>query len=200
MIGSLRGEVIASHDQQLLVEVAGVGYSVLVPMSIAKKASGSIFLFVETVVREDAITLYGFSTTEELRVFELLRSVSGVGPRLALGILSSLSVVQIAQAVHKSDDGLFRSVPGIGPKTAKLLCVTLANRLTGLGLNSKPGVARDGSKRDQVLLALVSLGWPERIAYDAIEAAIDAGSTETDELLKAALAVLANTKSTASRS
>jgi Holliday junction DNA helicase RuvA len=152
-------------------------------------------LHTALIVREDDLSLFGFATPEELTVFDLLRGVSGVGPKSALGVLATLTPVQIAQAVAAEDDAPFRKVSGIGPKTAKLIAVSLAGKLiVPTGTASAPTVSAAGTIAGSVVSALVGLGWNERVAAQAVdEAAAEAtaderGSVQT--LLRLSLARL----------
>jgi Holliday junction DNA helicase RuvA len=154
-----------------VVDVGGVGYLVHVtPNTSAKYAIGEkVQLFTAMVVREDAMTLFGFQTSLEQELFDLLRSVTGVGPKSALAILGALSTAQIAAAVALDDDSAFKAVSGIGPKTAKLITVTLAGKLSHLVLIEQTDRASVDSDLGSVVDALVSLGWPERAAQDAVK-------------------------------
>ena len=141
------------------------------------------------IVREDELSLFGFATREQLELFDLLRSVSGVGPKSALGVLAQLSPEEIARAVADEDDAPFRRVSGIGPKTAKLITVSLAGKVVAPSpvRAGVPVVAPDAD----VVAALVGLGWPERTAAAAVEELLaelgDTAPTETAALLRLAL-------------
>lgn len=151
------------------------------------------------VVREDSLTLFGFSTEPELAVFGHLMAVSGVGPRSALGVLSALTPSEIAGAVTNDDDKPFRKVSGIGPKTAKLITLSLAGKLTELDLGddaSVVAVAPADALADGVSQGLVGLGWGESDAQQAVQDARDAGAPEDSAgLLRAALALLQASRS-----
>lgn len=173
MISSLRGTVTHVESDSVIVEVGGVGLVVAVTPHVARdlRVGSSAHLHTSLIVREDALSLYGFATREELTAFGLLLGVTGVGPKSALGVLASLGVDQIAAAVAGDDDGPFRRVSGIGPKTAKLIVVQLAGKLAA---PSKVTAARgdaDDAVTAQVVAALVGLGWSERIAADAVTTA-----------------------------
>jgi Holliday junction DNA helicase RuvA len=130
-------------------------------------------------VREDDLSLFGFATPEELIVFDLLRGVSGVGPKSALGVLATLTPVQIAQAVAAEDDAPFRKVSGIGPKTAKLIAVSLAGKLiVPVGAGAASTVSAPGTITSSVISALVGLGWNERVAAQAVDEAADDASAD----------------------
>jgi Holliday junction DNA helicase RuvA len=188
VIASLRGNVLSSTLNSVVLDVSGVGYLVQITPGLALSLSVGQELSVVTafIVREDAFTIYGFVTTEELETFDLLRSVTGVGPKLALSIIHQLGVEPLRNAVAAEDDAAFKSVSGIGPKTAKLLVVTLAGKLAG-------GVATKTSTGDADLIsALVGLGYQSKVAEDAIKQVrktIPTGSSE--EVLRKALQGLA---------
>lgn len=198
MISSLRGVVLHSDADSVIVEVGGVGFSVAVPTEVARslRAGDDTLLHTNLVVREDALSLFGFAGRDELDTFTLLLSVSGVGPKSALGVLSALSVAQIAEAVANEDDAPFRRVSGIGPKTAKLIVVQLAGKLHAplpAPAGAAPGIA-PAAVSAKVVAALIALGWSERVSTETVHeiagaaAASDLGSVPA--LLKLALAQL----------
>lgn len=192
MISSVRGTVLHIEPDSIVVEVGGVGLSVAVTPQVARAAhlGEQIMLHTSLIVREDALSLFGFEGRDELTVFTQLLGVTGVGPKSALGVLAHLSPDDLARAVDAQDEKAFKSVSGIGPKTAKLLILQLSGKLAAPAARS---AAKGSDARADVLTALTGLGWPERTAADAIDraaaAAPDAaGSTGT--LLRAALAIL----------
>lgn len=194
MIASLRGTVVSKKQNQLVIDVGGVGYAVQTTSTVLNSINipEQAHFFTTLVVREDAFTLFGFLDSAELETFDLLRSVTGVGPKSALSILSSMNLDQISQAVAVENDAAFKSVPGVGPKTAKLIIVTLAGKL-----HSAQGADVPKSNHSGVVSALVGLGWPERSAIDAVTSAsrqFEALPNE-NELLRASLALLGTTKS-----
>ena len=199
MISSLNGKVIALESASAVVDVNGVGFSVLISSSTAKCLSvdHSAFLHTALVVRDDGFTLFGFSSVTELRVFELLRSVSGVGPKSALAILGELSVEQIIDAVGQENDAAFKLVSGIGPKTAKLIIVTLAGKLGSTSSTSSKTSTASTSDLSLVVEALTGLGWNERSALEAASRASEelGAVASTNNLLKVALAQLGTSKS-----
>jgi holliday junction DNA helicase RuvA len=198
MISSLHGRVAHVESDAVVVEVGGVGLSVAVPADLARTAhvGDDLRLHTSLIVREDALSLYGFTSREELTVFGTLLGVSGVGPKSALGVLSALSVAQIADAVAAEDDAPFRRVSGIGPKTAKLIVVQLAGKLAVATTPGAPSTPAGGSApvTGQVTQALMGLGWPERVAAEALKEVT--ASANADDLrsvpamLRLALAVL----------
>ena len=178
MISSLRGRAAHVDTDSLVIEVGGVGLTVAVTPHVAHATNvgDEVHLHTNLIVREDALSLFGFESRDELTVFTQLLSVTGVGPKSALGVLAALSVAQIAEAVAADDDAPFRRVSGIGPKTAKLIVVQLAGKIVAprsAGITSTdaaPGVAA------QVTQALVGLGWSERSAVEAVAAAVESAT------------------------
>jgi Holliday junction DNA helicase RuvA len=172
VISSLRGTVLFASGGTVVIEVGGVGFSVqLTPEHVLSLRVGDeAFVHTSLIVREDALQLFGFAGPEQLQVFELLNGVSGVGPKSAIGVLSVLSPDEIAEAVGSDDDAPFRKVSGIGPKTAKLIVVSLTGKLAVT--RRTPAVTRavgsPSSVGDSVLVALVGLGWPEKVAAEAV--------------------------------
>ncbi|MGN8551909.1 UNVERIFIED_CONTAM: Holliday junction branch migration protein RuvA [Microbacterium sp. SLM126] len=196
MISSLRGTVVHIEQDALVVEVGGVGLSVAVTQQVARGAhlGEPILLHTSLIVREDALSLFGFEEREELGVFTHLLGVTGVGPKSALGVLSTLTVAQIADAVAADDDAPFRRVSGIGPKTAKLIVVQLAGKITVTRTTGSGRADAAPAIPAQVVQALVGLGWSERIAAEAVES-VAGDATESERasvpaLLRLTLSVL----------
>jgi len=204
VIAALTGTTLEASAGRLIVDVNGVGYLVYVTTDLSAKVTNGdqISLRTAMVVREDAMLLFGFETSEEQRVFELLCSVSGVGPKSALAIMSAADVAQIAQAVATEQDSVFKAVSGIGPKTAKLIVVSLAGKMFATSAGAPASAtAKPSNAQSQVVSALVSLGYQERAAAQAVQDAIEAVAADApdfavDSLLRAALAVLAQNRST----
>ncbi|HEY9365212.1 MAG TPA: Holliday junction branch migration protein RuvA [Agromyces sp.] len=178
MISSLRGRVLAAAGGSVVIEVGGVGFHVNTTPAFALSMREGHEASVHTtlVVREDSLTLFGFATRDELDVFDLLIGVTGVGPKSALGVLSVLSPGQIAEAVQRDDDAVFRKVSGIGPKTAKLITVSLAGKLIAPVSSTPHAPVVAGGAADSVLAALTGLGWSERVAAEAVDETIAAAS------------------------
>lgn len=196
MIASLTGTVQAAAGGQVVLDVSGVGYLVSVTPGTAQglRLDERTTLLISMIVREDAMLLFGFANAEERDFFDSLRGVSGVGPKLALAILSALTPERIAIAVANEDDKAFSAVSGIGPKTAKLLIVTLAGRLKAQ-IGSAEAPPQSNAARDSVLLALTGLGIAERSAADALDAVLAKyPSASRDQLLREALAALGSAK------
>jgi holliday junction DNA helicase RuvA len=191
MISSLRGRVLHLDAEGVVVDVAGVGYAVAVTPQLAREfhVGDEVVLHTAMIVREDSLSLFGFRDREELSAFGLLLSVSGVGPKSALGVLSSLTVDQIAAAVEAEDDAPFRRVSGIGPKTAKLIVVQLAGKLQPSRAQATSAAAPAGIA-PQVITALMALGWSEKVAAEAVAAVGADAASSVPGLLKLALAQL----------
>src|SRR5690554_4478766 len=172
MISSVRGVVLAAVGTSVVVEVGGVGLAVTVTPqhALAVRTGAEARLHTALIVREDDLALYGFREPEELSVFDLLRGVTGVGPKSAMGVLAAMTPEQVASAVATEDDGSFRKVSGIGPKTAKLIVLSLAGKLhvTAAAAPSS-GAAATSTTSASVLAALINLGWSERVATQAVD-------------------------------
>lgn len=197
MISSLRGRVAHVGAESVIVEVGGVGFAVAVTAQMTRSlhVGDETLLHTNLVVREDALSLFGFAERDELDTFILLLSVSGVGPKSALGVLSALTVGQIAAAVADEDDAPFRRVSGIGPKTAKLIVVQLAGKLTAVPASGAAAPLGGAAPlAGQVVAALVALGWNERVSAETVRDVTGSASTadlaSVPALLKLALAEL----------
>lgn len=196
MIASVRGTVLAATGTTVVIEVGGVGLAVQVTPqhALALRVGSEATLRTALIVREDDLSLFGFTDADELAVFDLLRGVSGVGPKSAMGVLAVLAPAEIAQAVASEDDAAFRKVSGIGPKTAKLIVVSLAGKLQAVATPRTTTSGRASTVSEDVAIALVGLGWPERVAAqavdDALAAASDADRASVPALLRLALAAL----------
>ncbi len=190
MISSVRGTVLTVAGTVAVVEVGGVGLGIQVTPQhgLSLRVGQEAMVYTALIVREDDLSLFGFATPEELTVFDLLRGVSGVGPKSALGVLATLTPVQIAQAVAAEDDAPFRKVSGIGPKTAKLIAVSLAGKLiVPTGATAASTVSAPGTVTASVIGALVGLGWNDRVAAQAVDEAFEEASVEDRESVQALL-------------
>ena len=189
MIGALRGRIAAKTPPQLMIDVGGVGYELEAPMStfLHLPAIGQeVSLLTHLVVREDAQMLYGFATQDERRLFRNLLKVSGVGPKIALALLSGISVEAFAQCILNEDVAALIRVPGIGRKTAERLFVEMRDRVSNL--EGGAGTARsDGaSPESEALSALIGLGYKPAEAARLLKA-VEAGAHTTEELIRRAL-------------
>jgi Holliday junction DNA helicase RuvA len=171
MIGRLTGVIAEKAPPQVLIDVGGVGYEVDVPMSTfynLPKLGERTTLLTHFVVREDAQVLYGFGSAAERQAFRQLIKVSGVGPRMALSLLSGLSVAELAQAISVQEAGRLTRIPGIGKKTAERLLLELKGKL-GAELGAAPLSVKSEAQAD-VLQALVALGYSDKEAAAALKA------------------------------
>jgi holliday junction DNA helicase RuvA len=195
MIGRLRGELVYKRPPQLLLDVGGVGYELEAPMSTfydLPAVGGSVILFTHLAVREDAQALYGFIREGERALFRTLLKVSGVGPRMALAILSGMDANRFAQCIEQEDEAALIRLPGIGRRTAQRLIIELRDRVndlgTGLPLQGQspmPPPGEDGPLADAIS-ALVALGYKPPDANRMARAADD-GAKTSEEIIRAAL-------------
>ena len=178
MIAHLRGRILEKHPNRVVVDVNGVGYDVCVPLSTfygLADAGGEIALRVHTHVREDQLALYGFATALEQDLFERLIGVSGIGPRLALAVLSGIEPLDLIRAIERSDVARLTAIPGVGKKTSERIVLELKDRLPRAPAAAEvaAGAAPEPSAlRDDVLSALVNLGYHRPLAEKAVAAAI----------------------------
>jgi len=188
MIGLLRGRITEKTGEgTVFVEVGGVGFEVHATPDVGP-GPGDVTLHVETVVRDDAIALYGFPTRGHIVAFRLLRTVKNIGPKLAMSILSSMPLEEVACALTRSEAERFRSVPGIGPKTAQLIVVELRDQVRKLERAAPPGT-RLGGKLGEITSALEHLGFPAAKAREAALAVrdLEAQGAELPTLIREAL-------------
>lgn len=185
MIASLNGNVLVKGANSIVLDVAGVGYSIMVPNALAARLSigQKTMIFTSLIVREDAFVLFGFEDAEQITLFDHLRSVSGVGPKIALAAISTLSPSEIANAVANDDASAFQRVVGIGSKTAKLIVVSLTGKLSAMETNS--------ADASDLLAAMQSLGWPERVAEPAVRQVLQTRADKPfGDLIRECLAIL----------
>ena len=177
MIGHLRGTILEKQPNELIVEATGVGYEVQIPISTytgLPEAGGTVSLRIHTHVREDAILLFGFSTQQEKQVFERLISVSGIGPKLAITVLSGLPTADLIAAIRTSDIQSLVRIPGVGKKTAERMVLELKDKLEGVevpGATAMPETAGPAfsTLEQDVLSALQKLGLPRSSAEQAVQ-------------------------------
>jgi holliday junction DNA helicase RuvA len=183
VIAFLRGRLHEKHPNRVIVDVQGVGYEVQVPVSSfygMAEPGGEIALRVHTHVREDTIALFGFSTALELQLFERLIAISGIGPKLALAVLSGIEPDDLIQAVQRGDVGRLTAIPGVGKKTAERIALELKDRLAAIAPTVEPSPA--GSLRDDLVSALLNLGYHRPALEKAVEAALKEDATATFEV------------------
>ncbi len=181
LIARITGKLIQKLPNVIIVDVNGVGYELLVPLStfyVLGDVGSVVGLNVHTHVREDALQLFGFSTDQEKRLFLMLISVSGIGPRLAITILSGLGAEELIQAIRMGDLPRLVAIPGVGKKTAERLVLELKDKVTSLAITqaspqSTVGIAQSGAvMRDDVVSALVNLGYLKAVAEKAVGSAV----------------------------
>ena len=178
MIARLKGTLIEKSPNRLVVDVGGVGYDVLVPLSTfytLGEAGSGVTLRVHTHVREDVIALYGFGTGLEQDLFERLISVSGIGPKLALAVLSGIDSGELVRAIRTQDVARLTRIPGIGKKTAERIGLELKDRLAHVLQPAAAAAPEDTSgdqRRDDLLSALTNLGYQQQAAEKAIDATL----------------------------
>ncbi len=199
MIGQLRGKLTDRRPNQIMVDVAGVGYLVQIPLSTFSALgalNSDVTVLIHTHVREDQLTLYGFLTAREKQIFELLISVSGVGPSLALKILSGMRISELLPAIRNSDLALLERIPGIGRKTAERIVVELRDKAAALEPAEAGKAATRSPLEADVASALANLGYEPRAVERTLEQIRKSGATENDfnALLRAALQQLGGAK------
>ena len=185
MIARLAGTVLEKHPMRVVVDVGGVGYDVHVPLSsfgAIGEPGSALVLRVHTHVREDALMLYGFASEVERTIFEKLISVSGIGPRLALSVLSGLPPSELASSITRGDVGRLTRIPGIGKKTAERIVLELKDKL-GAAASGEPSSAAGGPRED-LLSAMVNLGYHRPTAEKAVD---DVLKAQPDQEFEAAL-------------
>ncbi len=196
MIAYLRGRLFEKHPTRVIVDVGGVGYDVAVPLStfyMLGEPGAEVTLRVHTHVREDQLALYGFGSPLEQAVFERLITVGGIGPKLALAVLSGLEPRELVAAIERADIARLTSIPGVGRKTAERIVMEIRDRLPGV-LQGVPGAApvsaRD-AEREDLTSALGNLGYDRRAIDKALDAVLDqASGAPFEQTLRAALKVL----------
>lgn len=186
MITTLEGNLVSKAADHVVVTVGGVGVEVFAPFTtIEKLQSDRVFLFTRLVVREESLSLYGFATAGEREVFDAVLKISGIGPKLAVSILSTLSVDNLRSAVVNDRPEIIRRVPGIGKKTAQKIVLELQDKIAG-GLDSLP-LAADDDNGAVLLDALTGLGYSVVEAQAAIQAIPLDASDDVEERVRIAL-------------
>ncbi len=195
MIAALRGRVAGKQVPRLIVDVQGVGYDVQVPLSTYARigdVGDEVSLHVHTYVREDQIALFGFVTPLEQQIFERLLAVSGIGPKVALAVLSGIQPADLVEAVQQGDVARLVTIPGVGRKTAERIVLELRDRLPGVFAPAADGTPPPTGIRADLLSALVNLGYPRPAVEKAVTATVKALPDATFEhALRDALARLA---------
>lgn len=193
MIASITGILKAKTPTEVLIDVQGIGYAVSIPLSTFEAlgdAGSTVRLLTHLQVREDALQLYGFSSEGELVLFKLLISVSGIGPRIAQGILSGIPATDLRSHILQGNVAALTAVPGVGRKTAERLVVELRDKVGRTDVAGAVSVQSAGQEdpRTQALLALTSLGYSRQVAERAVRtAAAESNGASVEELIKSAL-------------
>ena len=197
MIAHLRGRVLRKAPQEVVVDVGGVGYRVAIPVSTFYRVGeegDELSLRIHTHVREDTLALFGFLTAAEQEVFERLIAVAGVGPKLAVGILSGIDVADFVAALRGNDLARLTRIPGVGKKTAERLVLELKDKMPALlaGEPESRGAAAPASPKDDLLSALANLGYSRPEVERAVDRALAAdGAGRFEDLLRRALQLVA---------
>lgn len=198
MIALLTGKIVHKAPDHIILDVNGVGYRVQIPFStyyVLPAEGSSVSLQIHTSVKEDAINLYGFRTQQEKELFQLLIGVSGVGPKLANGILSNSQPLELADSLLRGDLARLSAIPGIGKKTAERLVLELKEKVKKLGLTLPPSqqsapAAAKMEIREDVLSALINLGYKESVVQKALGDVQVAEDATVESTLKQALKIL----------
>ena len=197
MIAHLRGTILEKQPNRVVVDVGGVGYDVAVPLSTfygLADVGGPVSLRVHTHVREDAIALFGFATPLELELFQRLIGISGIGPKVGLAVLSGIEPAELIGAIERGDLARLTAIPGVGKKTSERIVLELKDRLPKTVAVAAANVVADvPALRDDLLSALINLGYHRPLAEKAVDAALKAAGRDTgfERTLKQALRELA---------
>lgn len=191
MIGHLNGRLIEKNPTELIIECGGVGYEVKISLNTFSSIGNdeSVKVFTKLVVREDAQILYGFAAKEEREMFNHLVSVSGIGPNIAMIMLSSMVPDEIAHAIQSEDVRTIQGIKGIGAKTAQRVIIDLKDKMLKMVFSSENIFNQNNTNRFDALTALVSLGFDKKSAEKAIDK-IAAGDETVEKLIKEALKIL----------
>ncbi len=192
MIASLKGIVLSKKPEGIVVEVGGIGYHVFVPLCSLgdiPEPGEAIFVYTYTHVREDALQLFGFLSEEERKLFVTLIGVNGIGPKLALTVLSGMPVQRFAEAVYSEDISLLTTIPGLGKKTAARLILELKGKLPSINIGGVPSSLEDSTAGDAVS-ALVNLGYKKSLSEKVVETAVKSGAITIEDIIKEALKYL----------
>ena len=198
MIAHLRGQIFSKSPSAVILECGGVGYELAISVTTYTElgdAGAQAALHVHTHVREDALLLFGFKELTEKRLFEKLLTISGIGPKLAITVLSGISAERLVGAIRGGDHATLTKIPGIGKKTAERVVLELKDKLddmTGYAPATEPSKPSLGAVAEDVLSALVNLGYPRPVAHKAVEnAAKDAeAAKDFERLFRAAIAAV----------
>ena len=190
MIGFLTGKIILSKPTQILLDVNGVGYAVNISINTFEKISEKeiVSLFIHTSVKEDSITLFGFFTQSEKEMFELLISISGIGPKVSVGILSGISIDDLKDAISNGNISRLIAIPGIGRKTAERVVLELRNKVDSIKAD---GSIKEASAKDEAVSALATLGYQRQTSEKIVRDLVSENQNYSlEELIRKALSML----------
>jgi Holliday junction DNA helicase RuvA len=192
MIAQLQGKLVEKNATNLVIDCNGVGYDVKISLNTYSTIGSEEFtkVYTQFIVREDAQLLYGFATKEEREMFNLLISVSGIGPNTAMIMLSSLVPTEIAHAIQVEDVRTIQSIKGIGAKTAQRVIIDLKDKVLKFSFGEEILPVGHNTNKFDALTALVSLGFDKKNAEKALEKIIQSGNETVEELIKGALKIL----------
>jgi Holliday junction DNA helicase RuvA len=192
MIAQLQGKLIEKNATNLVIDCNGVGYDVKISLNTYSSIGSEEFtkVFTQFIVREDAQLLYGFASKEEREMFNLLISVSGIGPNTAMIMLSSLMPTEIAHAIQVEDVRTIQSIKGIGAKTAQRVIIDLKDKVLKFSFNEEILPVGHNTNKFDALIALVSLGFDKKNAEKALDKIIETGNETVEELIKGGLKIL----------
>jgi len=194
MIAHLRGKLLAKHPNRAIVETAGVGYDVTITVPTfteLPQTGAEVALHIHTYVREDVLALYGFLRPAEKQLFEKLISVSGIGPKLAVTILSGMAADEMVGAIRGNDVARLTKIPGIGKKTAERMVLELRDKLPPLGAEAEAAIPKLSAVQEDVMSALINLGYQRAVAEKAVSAVVNTGKNDSFEtMFREALAAL----------
>ncbi|MGH7828315.1 MAG: Holliday junction branch migration protein RuvA [Candidatus Binatia bacterium] len=192
MIAQISGILAHKVPGEVIVDVGGVGYQVFIPLNVfyrLPEVGGSVSLYIHTHLREDALQLFGFHEAEEKQVFLLLNSVAGIGPKLAVNILSGIPADELGRAIKESDQLRLLSIPGVGRKLAERMIVELRDKFAVVQLEDSPPIASHNGNQlmQDAVSALVNLGYRKAEVEKNVRDAIQAGKQSLEEVIKASL-------------
>lgn len=193
MITCIKGKLIQKSPTFIVIDVGGIGYFLHISMNTFENLpllEKDVFIYTEMIVREDSITLYGFHSESERQLFRLLISVSGIGPKSGIGILSGVSLNEFKSAILTANTTLLQKLPGIGKKTAERLIVELKDKFAKLSIHEEGSLLPRNDSVEEATLALESLGYNKSMANKAVNSAlkqIDSDNYSSEDLIKLAL-------------
>lgn len=193
MIASLRGRIIYKTPLYLILDVNGIGYKVFTSITTSEKLKENeeIFLYTYLVVKEDALDLYGFENIDERNIFELLLKVNGVGPRLAINILSRISTIELIKAIQNKNTSIIKSIHGVGAKTADKIIIELYDKIKQIDIVGPSQSLNTFTHKTDAIQALVVLGYSEKNVEKVVDEIISQNpDATTEEILKASLKIL----------